>query len=101
MKYGDMASSFQRAPKVFTNIILLNHTFLKVVKSHIMYSTDFYTNICTRVRRGKLRDDYQRPMLPKEPGQDSQSPASPTDRLFTLQTGAHAHNSSSKLKLRI
>jgi len=81
MKYGDMASSFQRAPKVFTSK-LLSRTFLNVVKPCIMYCNDFSTNICTRVKE-KLRDDYQRPPLPKEVGQDSQSPDSYTDVLFT------------------
>ena len=61
-----------------------------------MCSSDFLTNICTRVKG----DDYQRPLLPKELGQDSQSPASCTDVLFTSQAGTHAYNSS-KLKLRM
>ena len=93
-----MASSFQRAPKVFTSM-LLNWTSLNIVKPCIMYYNDFLTNICSRVKE-KLRDDYQRPPLPKELGQDSQSPVSCTDVLFTSQTGTHAHNSS-KLKLRM
>lgn len=98
MKYGDMVASFQRAPKVFITM-LLNQTFLNVVKPCIMYYNDFSTNICTRVKE-KLRDDYQRPPLPKELGQDSQSPTSCTDVLFASQTGTHAHNSS-ELKLRM